>query len=97
MITSWDQLPLVMGPQHVAALLDVRVSTVWRRCRQRTMRPRPRSWDRPYQWSRDAARHQMESGGPFPTGRPGRRRGAAVQAEADRLLAATKAQTAADV
>jgi len=71
-ITDWAALPLVMHPEHLAHLLGVSVSTVWTRCRQRTMRPAPISWEKPWEWSRERVRAAYESGMPLPVGRPGR-------------------------
>lgn len=75
MITDWDQLPLVMKPEHMADLLDVDVSTIWKRCRKKTMRPLPASWNKPYEWYREKVKAEYEAGVTrMPVGRPTRRR-----------------------
>lgn len=75
-VTSWDALPLILHCDHIAQLLGVQVSTVWRRCQQRRIVPKPHSWQRPYVWCRDVVRAQFERGMPrAPIGRPARRRG----------------------
>lgn len=75
MITNWDQLPLVMKPEHMAHLLDVEVSTIWKRCQKKRMRPTPVSWEKPYEWYRETVRAQFEAGVTrIPVGRPKRRR-----------------------
>lgn len=75
MITNWDQLPLVMHPEHMAQLLGVTVATIWRRCQKQCMRPTPVSWQKPYEWYRETVRAQLEAGVTrVPIGRPKRRR-----------------------
>lgn len=74
-ITSWESLPLILSCHHMAALLDVQVSTIWRRCAERRMTPKPHAYQRPYQWYREAVRAEFERGiVRAPIGRPARRR-----------------------
>lgn len=77
MITSWDQLPIVMRPEHMAQVLDVVPRTIVRRCNAKRMRPMPDSWEKPYIWCRDRVRAQLEGGTSSlkpPVGRPKKRR-----------------------
>lgn len=72
MITDWNQLPVVMKPAHVAALLGVAEVTIWKRCRAKTMRPTPVSWEKPWEWDRETVRAQYAAGVTrIPIGRPG--------------------------
>lgn len=78
---AWDDLPLILKAEHMAALLDVQVSTIWRRCQQRRMRPPPDAYQRPYIWSRAEVqahferriplargqRRRVQRAGPLPT------------------------------
>lgn len=58
MITHWDALPLVLHAEHMAELLGCSVSTVWKKCRAKTIPFQPLSWTAPYLWDRDTVRQQ---------------------------------------
>jgi len=71
---DWAELPLILHCTHMAALLDVQVSTIWRRCAERRMDPPPYSYQRPYVWYRESVRAAFERGiARAPKGRPARR------------------------
>ncbi len=76
--SSWDDLPLILHASDMARLFGVQVSTIWKRCASRRMRPKPWSWVRPYVWYRDAVRAEFERG--IPTAPMPRRRGPTVTA-----------------
>ena len=62
-ITDWAQLPLVLHTDHMAALYDVRVSTIWKWCQRRTLPEPLHGWGAKsaYAWYRDAVRLEMET------------------------------------
>lgn len=60
MITHWEQLPVVLQPEHMADLLDVSIPTIWKRCRAKTMWPAPNTWSRPYLWSRQRVEQEID-------------------------------------
>jgi len=85
-ITNWDSLPLVMHVEHMAALLDVEISTIWKRCQRDRkaiaagraalhMRPAPQSYQKPIIWYREKVRAHYEGGrAAVIHPRPGRRK-----------------------
>lgn len=41
---DWSLVPATFGTDWMAAILGVKVPTIWTRCQKRTMTPRPIAW-----------------------------------------------------
>ena len=57
---DWSKLPGTLTAEHMAAILGVRVDTIWDRIQQRRIEVSPVTWVRPYRWLRDTVRKQLE-------------------------------------
>lgn len=62
---DWSVVPATFGTDWMAAILDVRKTTIWSRCQQRTMSPRPIAWQAPYKWLKSSAQPVIEQGAPI--------------------------------
>lgn len=61
-ITDWNELPVVMHVEHVAALTGLAVGSIYKRCqrRERTAGGPVNFQQKPYEWSREKARQHYE-------------------------------------
>lgn len=62
---DWSVVPATFDAAWMAAILDVRRSTIWTRCQKRTMHPRPIAWQPPYRWLKATAQPVIEQGAPI--------------------------------